>query len=104
MKATWKGQVLAESDDIVTVEGNAYFPADSIRQEFFRPSNTHSNCPWKGEASYYSIEVEGETNGVVLPEGEGSGEAHRGPDCLLARGRDLGVGPDPAGAESRNGP
>ena len=62
MRATWREAVLAESDDTVIVEGNHYFPADSIRREHFRPSETHSTCPWKGEASYYDIVVGGETN------------------------------------------
>ncbi len=62
MKASWNGRVIAESDDIVTVEGNAYFPADSVRREFLRPSDHHSHCPWKGEASYYTLEVEGKSN------------------------------------------
>ncbi|MDT5158121.1 MAG: hypothetical protein QOH51_2478 [Acidobacteriota bacterium] len=62
MKATWKGAVLAESDDTVVVEGNQYFPADSIKREHFRESETHTTCPWKGEASYYDVVVEGEVN------------------------------------------
>ena len=62
MKALWNGHVIAESDDIVTVEGNAYFPADSVRREFVRPSEHHTHCPWKGEASYYTLEVEGKSN------------------------------------------
>ena len=62
MKAVWNGHVVAESDDIVTVEGNAYFPADSVRREFVRPSEHHTHCPWKGEASYYTLEVEGKSN------------------------------------------
>ncbi|HEV2704341.1 MAG TPA: DUF427 domain-containing protein [Pyrinomonadaceae bacterium] len=62
MKATWKGAVLAESDETVVVEGNHYFPADSIRREYFRESHTHTTCPWKGEASYYDVVVEGEVN------------------------------------------
>ena len=62
MKAVWNGHVIAESDDIVTVEGNAYFPADSVRREFVRPSERHTHCPWKGEASYYTLEVEGKSN------------------------------------------
>ena len=49
--ATWNGTVLAESDDIVTVEGNAYFPRDSVREGVLRHTNTHTTCPWKGEAS-----------------------------------------------------
>lgn len=59
MKAIWNGQVIAESDDTVVVEGNHYFPADSIAREFFAPSATRSTCPWKGEASYYSVTVDG---------------------------------------------
>ena len=60
--ATWNGTVIAESDDIVTVEGNAYFPRDSVREELLRPSDTHTNCPWKGTASYFSLEVDGQVN------------------------------------------
>ncbi len=62
MKATWKGQTLAESDDTVVVEGNNYFPNESINTEFFQPSQTHTVCGWKGTASYYDIVVDGETN------------------------------------------
>ncbi len=62
MKALWNGKVLAQSDDTVVVEGNHYFPADSINREYFKESATHTICPWKGTASYYSIEVDGEEN------------------------------------------
>jgi uncharacterized protein (DUF427 family) len=62
MKAIWNGQTIAESNDTVVVENNHYFPADSVKQEFLRPSSTHSTCPWKGEASYHSLEVDGKTN------------------------------------------
>lgn len=62
VKAIWKGKVLAESDRTEVVEGNHYFPAEAIHKEFFQPSETHSTCPWKGVASYYSIEVDGEKN------------------------------------------
>ena len=62
MKATWNGVVLAESDDTVVVEGNHYFPPDSIRREHFRESETHTVCPWKGTASYYDVVVGGEVN------------------------------------------
>ena len=61
-RATWNGTVLAESNDIVTVEGNAYFPESSLKKQFFKPSQTHSICPWKGLASYYSLEVNGQSN------------------------------------------
>ena len=62
MKATWRGTTLAESDDTVVVEGNHYFPASAIRREYFRASDTRTNCPWKGEAGYYDIVVNGDTN------------------------------------------
>jgi uncharacterized protein (DUF427 family) len=62
MKATWNGAVLAESDQTVVVEGNHYFPADAINREYFESSNTHTICPWKGEASYYNVVVNGEVN------------------------------------------
>lgn len=62
MRAVWNNTVLAESDDTVIVEGNHYFPPDSIRQEHFRPSATQTSCPWKGEASYYDVAVDGEVN------------------------------------------
>ena len=61
-KALWHGAVLAESDQYETVEGNIYFPTDTINKEFFKDSDTHTTCPWKGIASYYDIEVNGETN------------------------------------------
>ncbi len=61
-RAKWNGAVLAESDDIVTVEGNAYFPEASLKKEHFVPSETHSTCPWKGLASYYSVKVDGKVN------------------------------------------
>ncbi len=62
MKATWNGHVVAESDDVVKVEGNAYFPIDSLDKSVLRDSTTHSNCPWKGTASYYTLEVGGQQN------------------------------------------
>jgi uncharacterized protein (DUF427 family) len=62
MRAIWNGAVLAESDDTVVVEGNHYFPADSIRREHFRPSDTHTTCPWKGVASYYDVVVGDDVN------------------------------------------
>jgi uncharacterized protein (DUF427 family) len=61
-KATWKGAVLAESDATIVVEGNHYFPPDSLRAEFFSPSTKHTDCPWKGKASYRNVEVKGERN------------------------------------------
>jgi len=62
MKATWNGAVIAESDDIVTVEGNAYFPAESVNKAYLRDSAHQSTCPWKGVASYYSLDVDGKQN------------------------------------------
>ena len=62
MRAVWQDAVLAESDDTVVVEGNHYFPPDSIHSEYFRPSKTHTTCPWKGVASYYDVVVEGKVN------------------------------------------
>ncbi|WP_291783516.1 DUF427 domain-containing protein [Cecembia sp.] len=62
MKAIWNNQVIAESDQTLQIEGNHYFPAEAVNKEFFKPSETHTTCPWKGVASYYHIEVNGETN------------------------------------------
>lgn len=61
-RATWNGATLAESDATVVVEGNHYFPADSVRREHLLASDTQTRCSWKGTASYYSIEVGGEIN------------------------------------------
>jgi len=61
-KATWNGQVIAESDDTVVVEGNHYFPPDSVKRDLLTDSDTRTTCPWKGEASYYHIEVDGKVN------------------------------------------
>ena len=62
MKATWNNVVLAESTDTIVVEGNHYFPADSIQKQYFQPSETHTVCGWKGTASYYDVVVNGDTN------------------------------------------
>ena len=62
MKATWNSAILAESDRTVVVEGNHYFPPGSIKSEHFRPSETHTTCPWKGEASYYDVVVGDQVN------------------------------------------
>jgi uncharacterized protein (DUF427 family) len=61
-KALWNGAILAESSRTVVVEGNQYFPPDSLRAEYFRSSETHTVCPWKGTASYHDLEVNGERN------------------------------------------
>ena len=62
MKAVWNGKTLAESKDIITVEGHNYFPLDSIHKEFFVSSDAHTTCDWKGIASYYNIVVDGREN------------------------------------------
>ena len=61
-KAIWRDTVLAESDSTVIVEGNHYFPLDSVKREHLVESPTHSTCPWKGVASYYSVKVNGDVN------------------------------------------
>lgn len=61
-KATWKGKVLAESNEAKIIEGNLYFPPESVNREYFKDSNTHTICPWKGKANYYDVVVEGEVN------------------------------------------
>ena len=62
MRATWNGATLADSEETVVVEGNHYFPAESIHEEYFLDSDTNTICPWKGEASYKTIEVAGQSN------------------------------------------
>ena len=59
MKAVWHGTTIAESDDTVVVEGNHYFPREALRADVVRASDTHTLCPWKGTASYYSLELDG---------------------------------------------
>ncbi len=59
-RAVWKGAVLAESDETIVVEGNHYFPPDSLNREHFQDSDRHTRCFWKGQASYYDVVVEGE--------------------------------------------
>lgn len=61
-RAIWNGAILAESDQCVVVEGNQYFPPDSIKCEYFQDSNTHTTCGWKGVASYYNIVVDNQVN------------------------------------------
>lgn len=62
MKAIWNNTVVAESDETVVVEGNHYFPLGSVGVDYLQPSETHTNCPWKGEANYYDLVVNGQTN------------------------------------------
>lgn len=61
-RAVWNGVTIAESDDTVVVEGNHYFPRGSVNREYLHDSSTHTTCPWKGEASYYDVVVDGNTN------------------------------------------
>ncbi len=61
-KATWNGVVLAESDQTIVVENNQYFPPDAVNKAYMKDSSHHSVCPWKGDASYFSVEVNGQTN------------------------------------------
>ncbi len=81
MKAIWKDAVIAESDDIVEVEGNAYFPLSSLHREHVLPSNTHTTCAWKGVASYYSVKVGDAVNtdaAWYYPQPRGGAEAVAG--------------------------
>ena len=61
-KAIWNDVIIAESDKTIVVEGNHYFPPDSVKWEYFSDSPKHTVCPWKGLASYYDVAVNGETN------------------------------------------
>lgn len=62
MKAIWNGKTIAESNDTIVIEGNHYFPADAVNKEYLKQSETHTVCPWKGTASYYTLEVNNDTN------------------------------------------
>lgn len=62
MKAKWNGQLLAESDSTIVIEGNHYFPTDSINKDHFQESDTNTICPWKGTASYFDVKVNGDIN------------------------------------------
>jgi uncharacterized protein (DUF427 family) len=62
MKAIWNGEIIAESNETIVVEGNHYFPPSAIKQEFFQHSETHTVCGWKGTASYYNVAVGGQVN------------------------------------------
>lgn len=61
-RAIWNGAVIAESNRCVVVEGNQYFPRESVKREYLQPSESHTVCPWKGTASYYNVVVGGQTN------------------------------------------
>ena len=62
MRATWNNATVAESDMTIVIEGNHYFPPETINSEYFQPSESHTTCPWKGVASYYNIVVDGQVN------------------------------------------
>ena len=62
MKAIWNNKIIAQSDTTVILEGNHYFPKDSLHMEYFKPSEHQTKCPWKGTASYYTLHVEGKEN------------------------------------------
>lgn len=62
MKAVWKNQLLAESDETIVIENNHYFPPSSLSKQFFMKSDTTTQCPWKGTASYYTVVVDGDKN------------------------------------------
>jgi len=62
MQAIWNGAVLADSNETVVVEGNHYFPPAALQAGFFRQSDKHTVCPWKGTASYYDVDVHGKVN------------------------------------------
>lgn len=62
MKAIWNNVTIAESSDTLVIESNHYFPPHSVKMEYLKPSNHHTTCPWKGEASYYSLVVDGQIN------------------------------------------
>ena len=62
VKAVWNGKILAESDDTVRIEGNHYFPPDSVNWEYFEDSNSHTFCSWKGKASYYNVKANDNEN------------------------------------------
>jgi uncharacterized protein (DUF427 family) len=61
-KAVWNGVTLAESDNCIVIEGNQYFPPDAVQRDYLKASDAHTTCPWKGLASYYSVEVDGKVN------------------------------------------
>jgi uncharacterized protein (DUF427 family) len=81
MKAIWNNTVIAESNETITIEGNQYFPPQSIHADYFTPSETHTVCHWKGTASYYNIEIDGQINkdaAWYYPETSSSAAAIKG--------------------------
>jgi uncharacterized protein (DUF427 family) len=81
MKAVWNNQVIAESNDIVNIEGNAYFPFESVNKDYLKNSDSHTVCHWKGTASYYNLEVDGKQNNDAVwyyPEPSGLAQSIKG--------------------------
>ena len=81
MKAIWNNKVIAESSDILNVDGFSYFPVESVNKEYLKDSEAHSICPWKGTASYYDLVVDGKTNkkaGWYYPEPSELAQAIKG--------------------------
>ena len=62
MKAIWNNKIIAESNDTIVIENNHYFPPNSVKKEYLKDSGTHTICPWKGTASYYTLKVDGKEN------------------------------------------
>ena len=94
-KAVWNGKVIAESDRFELVEGNVYFPADTIKRDYFQPSNKTTVCPWKGTAHYHSISVDGVENRDAEPPDEVQADRQRR-RTRQHRRRDEAVEPAPA--------
>jgi uncharacterized protein (DUF427 family) len=93
MKATWNGEVVADSDDTVVIEGVHYFPRAAVREDVLRPSDKHTVCPWKGRASYFSLEIDGQVAqdaAWYYPDPKPDAKAVR--DRIGFR-RDINVGP-----------
>lgn len=106
MKAIWNGAVLAQSDDTVVVEGNHYFPAESIGQRYFVESERHTTCPWKGVASYYSVVVDGDENpdaAWYYPQPSAAAKKIRG-HVAFSRGVKIATDDRETGANGSNPP
>ena len=84
-KAMWNGHTVAESETFQTVEGNVYFPEETVKREFLRPSSTSSSCPWKGQARYFTLMVDGQENpDAVLSRSQAGGSTGKASHRLLA--------------------
>ena len=94
MKAIWNDQVIAESDNTVVVENNPYFPKESIKPGVFKSSDTHTTCPWKGLASYYTLDVDGKQNADAAwyyPDPKPAAANIKDSCCLLERRKNHGI-------------